>query len=69
MGGKARKVTPGDHWSVVFSFLNYTGIRFLGIENRDDDTKVEDPDTWGFPCCFAKKAALLLELRPQQSLG
>lgn len=32
-------------------------------------TKVEDPDSLGFPCYFVKKPALLLELGLLQSLS
>lgn len=43
--------------SVVFSLVNYNRI-----ESRDDDTMDEDPNSMGFPCCFVKMAAFLLEL-------
>lgn len=46
---------------MVFSLGNCNEFRFLGIESRDDDTNI-DPSSLGFPCCFVKMAALLLEL-------
>lgn len=62
--GKDGEVVP----SVVFSLVNYIRIRFLGIESRDDDTMVEDPNSMGFSCCFVKMAALLLELFAESEL-
>lgn len=51
--------------SVVFSLVNYNKII---IESRDDDTMDEDPNSMGFPCCFVKMAAFLLELFVESEL-